>query len=92
MLVFFKCTSITGSQKGEVKNCKSARPLEAMASYQTLDGNSTAPSDFSDGSEEYGVPAYGFKVNLDHKFPEKWKPLKRLRIHQVFSLIMPLVR
>lgn len=63
-----------------------------MASYQVLDAASTSPSDYSDGTEEHGIPNYGFKVKLDHKFPEKWKPLKVLRIHQIFSLIMPFFR
>lgn len=33
------------------------------------------------------VPKYGFKVQLDHKYPEKWSQAARPRLQQLLPLI-----
>lgn len=37
---------------------------------------------------DQNVPVYGFRVRLDHKFPEKWGQFVKVRWHQLGHLIM----
>ncbi|XP_043279338.1 non-lysosomal glucosylceramidase [Venturia canescens] len=34
------------------------------------------------------IPRYGFKVRLDHEFPEKWSPSCRLRLSQLYNIVV----
>ncbi|XP_071795230.1 non-lysosomal glucosylceramidase-like [Asterias amurensis] len=62
-----------------------------MASVRS--SNSDIPSDFiKDLEKVYGVPEFGWKVPLNHEFPEKWGPLRVIRLSQTFKLIPALYR
>ncbi|XP_038074179.1 non-lysosomal glucosylceramidase-like [Patiria miniata] len=40
----------------------------------------------------FGVPEFGWRVPLDHEFPEKWQTLKRLRFLHIVKLIPTIYR
>ncbi|XP_022105236.1 non-lysosomal glucosylceramidase-like [Acanthaster planci] len=58
-----------------------------MASVNT---ESAKPGDMSLG--HFGVPEFGWRVPLDHEFPEKWGALKYLRFLQMIKLIPTICR
>nr|XP_054756526.1 non-lysosomal glucosylceramidase-like [Lytechinus pictus] len=46
----------------------------------------------NDNLAQFGIPQCSWTVHLNHKYKEKWRPLMRVRAHQMKSFVLPSVR
>lgn len=48
--------------------------------------------DMNFNKKETEVPKYGFKVKLNHQYPEKWTQNGKLKLKQIWPLIPLAIR